>query len=114
MIPDNTAYELAQHLAREEENDRRAEERQAMIEERANELMQEGGDCFPFTLKNIFEALGNLNESSELVLATFISAAALPSANDYLQQLAGQNIVRQIREYWQSVALVIAEKEVRI
>jgi len=38
MLPDNTAYELAQHLAREEENDRRAEERQAMIEECAQEL----------------------------------------------------------------------------
>jgi len=116
-MPDNTAYELAQHLAREEENDRRAEERQAMIEERAKEMMQEGGKCYPFDPANMQEAIAQSDLYDSLGFVSSIRVyvkAKNPDVKLYLGQQVAIELEMMANKYWQGVALVIADKEVRI
>ncbi len=117
MLPDNTQYELAQHLAREEENDRRAEERKAMIEERANELMKEGGECYPFDPANMQEAIAQSDFYDSLGFMSAIRVyvkAEKPDVKLYLGQQVAIELELMANKYWQSVALVIADKEVKL
>ena len=112
MIP-NDAHLLSEELAQEEASERHMEERQAMIEADATELMKAGNECYPFTLSNLQEALSQASKFD------FISFTASLSTyhkchNQYTKGFIATNIAVEAEkisvDYWQKVALYLAEQ----
>jgi len=111
MIPCNHTYELNKYLDQEAEDQRIQEEREAMIEANAKELMLEGGSCYPWSMSNIFEALSNLDFSAQLMITTYITTSKDLPNNIIAQELCAKAIRDEITNYWLKVAKHLAEKE---
>jgi hypothetical protein len=108
---DNTAYELSQYLTREEESDRIAEERKEMIAERAKDRLSEGGDCYPWSIPNIFEALAQCSLGDEAEIGCSFNAARKLPDNTFSQRLVVQSIEDVVKRYWERTALIMEARE---
>lgn len=74
--------------------------REAWIDERADDLTQEGAECDPFSVVNFLTALDNLDIDDELKLMRGNHA-----------DLVGLNFKVRVREWWQQEARELAEAE---
>ncbi len=112
MLPNDALYRT-ESFAIEEAKWLAHEQRHAMIEARAKDLLQPGADCYPWTVANMFEALTNMELRCQLVVGTYIASAADLPDNVAAQAGCGLVVVRYIREYWEKVAREVAEKQLR-
>jgi hypothetical protein len=88
--------ELARHAA--------ALERQLAVEALADEMMRPGGECYPYKLESIIEALSSIDHRAVGVMA---AAAALRLDSD-----AGMLLSKITTEYWRNVAMERADDRI--
>jgi hypothetical protein len=110
---------MNQFLNREADEERQAEERQAMIEERAKDLMKEGQEFYPFTIEHFLEAI---TQSTDLEALGF--GAGLLAYNrvraygdefnnivaDKLAITVAEELSIRCKNYWFEVAKYQVEK----
>jgi len=89
--------DLARHLAEEDES----ESRQEYQEQIGRELIAPGGECYPFDLLNVDEALGFINIAPAVIAM---------QAND--AKKAGELLMTAIRGYWEMESDSRAAKQV--
>ena len=103
---------FAEELFRHQKNEAYADLRAERVKEKAQYLIKEGQECYPFTQKNMFEALGNVKESNQLLVAVYLSAAInLNGHNSITNELAICSIADSIKGYWLNEATFIAERD---
>ena len=108
--PENQFNEQLTRYQREcESEEKRAELEDQRIANRVQELLAEGGSCYPWTVNNIFEAFTNAGMAVELSLSSFIVSAEKLPDNATMQCMCSLAIRNAIKEYWQEVARVMAE-----
>lgn len=87
----------------------RADARHVAIEDEVVELMKEGGECYPFTRANMFEALGEISDSRQnIITAYFCTAHESKGSNDFANNGVYIAIRAMVNEYWLDTAKMIA------
>lgn len=93
--------------------ERRSDARDASILEESAELLKEGGECYPFTRENLFEALGQISDGKQKIISTYFCTA---HAAEGRADLANHGLYVAIKilaqEYWSGVAQVLAVRNV--
>jgi len=96
---DANTYHLNEHLAKEDE----AERVQDWKDDYVEELLAEGGDCYPFKHGNLQEAIAELKLHEAILLSSYAHVAhKLPSqsSKEYLAEYLGKIVYA----YWKDAA----------
>ena len=93
-----------------------ADHRAKAISRRAAEMVEIGGDCYPWTMDNFREAIGNCKEIDLGTAIACIAAAAIGSNlnNPYANQYALSELQKTVEKYWLGVAMYLADREIKI
>jgi len=103
------------HLLEEERRQEKAEQREAMIEAMARDLVQPGQEYDPWKYENFMEAIENAPEAMRMNYFAAMAAAVVDSKldNQYGNHLALSVVKRLVEDYWFEVAKVKTEKEMK-
>lgn len=99
-MPCAVTADLNRYLRQQDE----AEARDRIIEQRAEELMRDGEECDPFTVFNLSEAIGEMDNTAMEALVKLLKAGNTAGAGLALSTL--------VKDYWQRMASKQAEREI--
>lgn len=93
--------------------DARAEARNTEIDDEVEYLLKRGNECYPFSGKNIFEAMRESSDAQQVVMGAFFGVAHDHTGSDNLANHGLYVMLRNIaQEYWEKTAIVLASRSV--
>lgn len=104
---DANEYHLNQHMSKLDAD----EDKATAIVEKANSLVQEGAEYYPFDVKNMEEAMCNLSFADSSMLAAYMKGAGENYDDQSAHVHLADFMIRVVREYWIEAAMKKAEEE---
>lgn len=86
--------------------------REKMVEDEIQRLMSDGGEFYPFSPKNLEEALGNFSKITYIMLSSYAHTANKLADNTYAHNWMSDIFLKEIKNYWLPIATETAEKNV--
>ena len=87
--------------------------RDESIVDEVAELLKEGGECYPFSHVNMFEAIGQVSDGKQQIISAYFATALDYKGNNNLANHGLYTSIRLIvQEYWNDVAETIATRNV--
>jgi hypothetical protein len=91
----------------------RADARDAAIEDEMKTLLEIGGECYPFSPANMFEALTQISDGKQAMIQSFFATANDAKGFNDLANHGFYTATRfAVNEYWQDAAKTIAVRNV--